>query len=79
MRSLVLYTELPELWDIFISAIKIAPVSKFGYSLLGLQTYFEVGDTLLSCNKRKFWEVINYFLYRVNSLFMAKQKGGTHG
>lgn len=75
LRSMVLYTQLPELWDIFRDIIAISPMTEIGFTLLGASDYLAGYDLeALQVTHREFWKTMIGFLSRINSNFLAKKK-----
>ena len=72
LLALVKYTQLPELWDIFQSIVAISPVNESGFSLIGASSYLQGID--LQVTHSTFWNIMVYFLRRLNEQFRAKMK-----
>ena len=73
MRSIVRYTILPELWDIFVRIIAISPVSDSGFTLSNADTYLN-GCKLPEITHEGFWCTMMYFLRRMNEQFRLKKE-----
>lgn len=73
LRSLVLYTKLPLLWECYRHIVNVSPVTESGYSLTGAASYF-LGMKPIAVPHKVFWDVCNFFLLRENEDFREKQK-----
>lgn len=88
MRSLVCYTQLPELWDIFKKIISISPINEGGFTLINAGVYLNNYETsreaaifnnvtpreLPQITHQEFWELMEYFLDRTNEKFLEKKR-----
>lgn len=75
LRSLTLYTKLPELWEMFQSILAISPTNETGFTLQGADAFLN-GYNLeaLQITHRDFWMCMVYFLSRTNSKFLERKK-----
>jgi len=71
---LVLYTDLPEIWDLFEKSISFIPPTEGGFSLMGLQVIASTQDIGLGCSIYVFWDSLEYMLSRKNNIFIARRK-----
>jgi hypothetical protein len=74
MRSLFLYTPIPELWDIFqIGTIIKMPSSESLYDLSGVALMCTAQDVEIPVQTDVFWDAMAYFLSRHNAMYIAKR------
>lgn len=78
LRSLVKYTDLPYIWDIFSDVISLSPMDDRGFTLQILETYLN-GLEPLQMTHQEFWKTIRYFLMRINEKLAEKRKQKTGG
>lgn len=74
LRSLLLYTELPEWWSFFELVVSLSPPDANGFlTLSAAQTV--LNDVDVECSDPKeFWSAMSYFLYRENDYIATKRK-----
>lgn len=70
LRSLVIYTRLPEMFDHYLNMINMSIITENGYSFSGCQAYID--SVNIDYDAKMFWELMNYFLSVHNSLFRQK-------
>jgi len=73
VRSLILYTPLYELWEIFESAIELSPLDAHGFFTLTMIDSI-TRDIEIEINPKSFWQVMRYFLYRQNKKVADKRR-----
>jgi hypothetical protein len=73
LRPLVLYTELPYMWDVFRDIISISPMTENGFTLSCAEFYLN-GMEPLQVTHQEFWYMIRYFLGRMNDKFYERRK-----
>ena len=74
LRYIFLYTDIPELWNIFKSIIAISPMTEVGFSMLGANAYLEHYPKVLQVTHGEFWKTMAYFLGRMNARFNERRK-----
>ncbi len=74
LRGLVLYTLLPELWDIFKKIIAISPMTETGFSLTGADAFLNGYPEVLQVTHSEFWKCMTYFLSRMNIKYNERRK-----
>lgn len=75
LRSITLYTKLPELWELFQKIIAISPMNEIGFTMVGADSILRDYDKeSLQISHNNFWKVMIYFLSRVNDKFMERKK-----
>jgi hypothetical protein len=75
VRPFLLYTELPELWEIFNEIISISTIDSNGFlSLSALDVYLKYNSIEITVNKRDFFYIMSYFLDRQNEYILNKRK-----
>lgn len=72
LRSLIKYTYLSELWEIFLTMISISPSTDHGLTINNAGLYLD--GVTVQVTHQEFWWVITYFLGRMNEKFREKQK-----
>jgi hypothetical protein len=75
-KSLVLYTQLPELWDIFRRVISLSNFNPdSGYSLDNLEVVLNYSNIhLAQLTHNIFWSILIYFLDRTNQIYFARKR-----
>ena len=75
LRTLVRYTQLPELWSIFKNIILISPIEEYGFTLVNAEVFLKDYDyERIQVTHYEFWNIMTYFLGRMNEKFMDKKK-----
>lgn len=75
LRTLVLYTQLTELWNIFKKIILISPFEEYGFTLVNAEAYLKnYNFELIQVTHEEFWNVMTHFLERMNEKFLEKKK-----
>jgi len=75
LRSITLYTQLPELWEIFRNIVSISIVDDSGFTMSGADAYLRYYDVeSLHVTHHMFWSIMVYFLNRVNEKFRERRK-----
>ena len=64
----MLYTFLPEVWDIFENIIRLSPMVESGFTLSMTATYLEYNEPI-QVTHSEFWDCMRYFLYRINEKY----------
>jgi len=73
MKSLVLYTSILPLWEIFECAIELSPLDAQGYFTITMVDSI-IRDIELEINPTTFWNTMRYFLYRQNKKIIEKRR-----
>lgn len=69
-----MYTQLPELWELFNKAVSISSMTSDGLLTLSLlDTMLQYSDKELDVTYDEFWEAMTYFLNRSNLLIFKKR------
>ena len=77
MQSILLFTDLPILWEIFQLAVGMNPPTESGFSLMGLPLVKEFNPRLFSLVQstyHEFTKAMTYFLQRMNEQFMERMR-----
>ena len=79
IRHLVLYTKLPELWQIFTDVVNTSPLDANGFLTLGnMQAYLSTLPEL-PVAVSIFWECMSYFLSRRNhKIYLDRKRKVNH-
>jgi len=73
MKDLILYTDLPELWDAFMTVITISPLDSMGFMTLALAKDY-IADIDTPYTAEEFWKAMRFFLSRFNEDINKKRK-----
>jgi len=74
VRSLVLYTRLPEAWEIYNNVVAASPLDPNGYFTLELMGAYLTEHGEVDLTHKEFWDCMNYFLFRQNRDLQLKRK-----
>lgn len=72
IKKLVLYTDLPTLWDIYLHIVALSPLDSNGYLTLSMANSYLDGKEI-PCTHQEFWKAMAYFLTRQNQAIKAKR------
>jgi len=73
LRDLILYTPLPELWDVFCRIVTISPLDSQGYLTLTMAEPV-IKSLNLNVTHEEFWVAMTEFLSRKNHKILLKKK-----
>jgi hypothetical protein len=67
LKRLILYTDLPQLWDVFQTVCSLSSLDAHGFITLDMMhAYLSHTDILINVTQTIFWDAMSYFLYRKN-------------
>jgi hypothetical protein len=74
LKNILLYSDVPELWNIFNDVINISQVSEAGLTLSGMEVYLKGSSYLSRYRREDFWLAMGVFLNETNSYYHRKKK-----